>query len=178
MRLIVENGTDAQGNPIYSPTWSVRTQATRKVTLAPGQTMAVDLRYRTSVGYSLDTSLRLPLRNDRALAALVQLLRTDYCVDDGFYTGLDKIAALPPLQAPAEANEAKLRERKIVFALQTKVPQGPYKDFRLVVNKGRADRVVSFCLDNLKRISPTAFEMRATDYRPVGDLKVLLIGRN
>lgn len=178
MRLIVENGTDPQGNPIFSPTWSVRTQATRKVTLAPNQTLTVELRYRTSVGYSLDTSLRLPLRNDKALAALVQMLRTDYCVDDGFYTGLDKIVATPPAQQPAEANEAKLRERKIVFALETKVPQGPYKDFRLVVNKGRPDRVVSFCLDNLKRISPTAFEMRATDFKPAGDLKVLLIGRN
>jgi hypothetical protein len=196
MRLIVENGTDPQGNPIFSPSWSVRTQATRKVTLAPNQTLAVDLRYRTSVGYSLDTSLRLPLRNDKALSGLVQMLRSDYCVDDGFYTGLDKIAAMPraqgaqpsqssqptqqvqPPQEPAEANEAKLRERKIVFALQTKVPQGPYKDFRLVVNKGRPDRVVSFCLDNLKRISPTAFEMRATDFQPAGDLKVLLIGRN
>lgn len=178
LRLIVENGTDPQGNPIFSPTWTVRTAATRKLTLTPGQTLAVDLRYRTSVGTSLDTSLRLPLRKDTALAAMVQTLQTDYCVDDSFLAGLDKIVATPPNQPPSEANEAQLRERRIIFALQPKATQGPYKEFRLVVNKGRPDRVVSFCLDNLRRVSPTAFEMRATDFKPVGDLKVLLIGRN
>jgi hypothetical protein len=175
--VIVENGTDLQGNPIFAPTWTVRTNASRRVTIAPNQTLAIDLRYRTSVGYSLDTPLRLPLRNDKALAALVQMHRSNYCIDDGFYTGLDKILVQPTAPVP-EANTAKLRERSIVFAMQPRTPQGPYKDFRLVVDKGRADRVVSFCLNNLKRISPTAFEMRAADFQPDSDLKVLLIGRN
>ena len=197
-RIIVENGADQQGNAIYSPNWVVRTNATRRVSLNPGQAMAVDLKYRTSVGYSLDTPLRLPLRTDRNLAALVQLHRTDYCIDDGFYTGLDKIVAQPaapppvqpaplfpgaqPVPAPApqavEGNLSRLRERSFIFAMQGRVAQGPYKDFRLVVDKGRANRVVSFCLNNLKRISPTAFEMRAVDFQPAGDLKVLLIGRD
>ena len=176
-RVIVENGADAQGNPVFSPTWTLRTSATRRITLAPGQTISVDLRYRTSVGFSLDTPLRQPLRNDKALAALVQMHKTDYCVDDGFLSGLDKILIQPAAPA-AEANTAKLRERSISFVMQPKTLQGPYKDFRLVVDKGRVDRVVSFCLNNLKRISPTAFEMRVPDYQPEGELKVLLIGRN
>jgi hypothetical protein len=45
------------------------------------------------------------------------------------------------------------------------------------VDKGKPDRVVSFCLDNLKRISATAFEMRVANYTPNGTLKILLVGR-
>ena len=197
-RIILENGADQLGNPIYTPNWTVRTSATRRVTLNPGQSMAVDLQYRTSVGYSLDTPLRLPLRTEKSLSALVQAYRSDYCIDDSFYVGLDKIVAqapapraaqpapqppaaqplVPPAPAVPEANLSKLRERSFIFSMQSRAVQGPYKDFRLVVDKGQPTRVVSFCLNNLKRISPTAFEMRAVDFQPEGDLKVLLIGRN
>lgn len=170
--VIAQVGNDVQGNPLFFPTWTVRTSGAKRHTFAPGEPVELELRYRTSVGMSLDTPLRNPLRSERALATNVQQHKTDYCVDDAFFTGLDKIAAA------TEANTAKLRERRIIFVLRGRTPPAPIKDFRLVVDKGRADRVVSFCLDNLKRISPTAFEMRATDYTPERDLKVLLIGRN
>ncbi len=170
--VIMQAGNDAQGNALYFPAWSVRTTSGKRITLAPGQSAGVEISYRTSVGMSLDTPLRNPLRGERNLAAQVQLRRTDYCIDDAFYTGLDKIAAL------GEANTGKLRERRMVFVLQGRNPTGPIKDFRLVVDKGRPDRVVSFCLENLKKISPTAFEMRAADFAPAHDLKVIMIGRN
>ena len=66
----------------------------------------------------------------------------------------------------------------MIFALKGRSSPGIIKNFRLVIDKGRPDRVVSFCLDNLKRISPTAFEMRASNFTAANDLKVLLIGRN
>jgi hypothetical protein len=52
----------------------------------------------------------------------------------------------------------------------------PIKNFRLVVDKGRADRLVSFCGENVKRLTPTTFEMVAKDFVPQRDLKILLIG--
>lgn len=255
--VLAQVGNDQQGNPLYFPTWTVHTNGTKAWVFQPGETVEIELRYRTSVGASLDTPLRLPLRNERGVAAQVQKHRTDYCIDDAFYVGLDKIAALPgpapvrvpavapapaappvalapppaqtrpaprPVQAPAqpsfieeyrpyqaaparpqppvaaapppqpapppvarpappagvqsEGNVNRLRERRMIFALRGQAALGPIKDFRLVVDKGRPDRVVSFCLENLKRISPTAFEMRATDFTPARDLKVLTIGRN
>ena len=189
---IAEVGNDAQGNPLYFPKWTVRTAGSKRFVFPPAQPVDIEIRYRTSVGMSLDTPLRLPLRNERGLAPQVQFRRVEYCIDDAFYPGLDKIAALPgPVPAgapgasgaplaptPQEANTNRLRERRMIFALKHLVALGPVKDFRLVVDKGRPDRVVSFCLENLKRISPTAFEMRAVDYTPTRDLKVLTIGKN
>ncbi len=170
--IIAQVGNDVQGNPLYFPTWTVRTSGSKRWVFAPAQPVEIEIRYRTSLGMSLDTPLRLPLRNERGVASMVQRHKTDYCIDDAFYTGLDKIAAVN------EANTGKLRERRMILALRGLTPSAPIKDFRLVVDKGRADRVVSFCLENLKKISATAFEMRANDFTPGRDLKVLLIGRN
>ena len=48
------------------------------------------------------------------------------------------------------------------------------RDFRLVVDKGRADALVSFCGTNVRKISPTQFEMRATDFYPDRELEILI----
>ncbi|MGH6811171.1 MAG: DUF4424 family protein [Methylocella sp.] len=84
----------------------------------------------------------------------------------------------PALRLFPLANMANIREWRIAYDLAAGAPSAPIKDFRLVVDKGKPDRVVSFCLDNLKRISPTAFEMHAADFTPNGTLKILLVGRD
>ena len=83
-------------------------------------------------------------------------------------------------ESPAMPKETRLRlrERRISYILKTGANwSGPIKDFRLVIDKGKPDRLVSFCLDNVKKISPTAFEVRLKDYTPDRDLKILLIGK-
>jgi Domain of unknown function (DUF4424) len=74
-------------------------------------------------------------------------------------------------------NRANIREWRIEYDLAGGAALAPIKDFRLVIDKGKPDRIVSFCLDNLKRISPTTFEMRAANFTPNGMLKILLVGR-
>jgi hypothetical protein len=86
--------------------------------------------------------------------------------------GIDKIAG------ETEENTAQLRERRINYVLKTGANWlGPAKDFKIVIDKGKPDRLVSFCLDNVKKISPTAFEVRMKDFTPDRDLKILLIGK-
>jgi hypothetical protein len=207
--LIVENGTDSAGNPIYSPRWSIRGSASRALELAPGQSVAIDFRFRSSVGVARDSVLREPLRSSKELASEVERRRADYCLDRGFLAGVDKMvsaaaarrsaaqeaaAQAPPDGAapeaaaadvakkqPAirifpEANVADLQERRISFDLAAGAPTAPVSRFRLVVDKGKPTRLVSFCLVDLKKISATAFEMRAADFRPSGLLRVLLLG--
>ena len=224
--IIAQSGTDQSGNPLYFPTWSVKTTASWRLAFAPGETVEVELRNRTSVGVSRDSVLREPLRSVKELAPEVDRRQADYCIDKAFYAGVDKIVSsflankekplvnvVPPQDAlgrdPAEsqsaqtlvppinssradpgpkpqaptfrvfpvANTANIREWRIDYDLAAGAPSAPIKDFRLVVDKGKPDRVVSFCLDNLKRISPTAFEMRAANFTPNGTLRILLVGR-
>jgi hypothetical protein len=170
--LLVPAGTDAKGQQLHAGAWTVKTSVVRRQTFPVGKPVIVEHNYRTSMGLSFDTVLRKSLRENKAMEAEFARYRTAYCVSDDLLRGIDKIAGA------AEANTAKLRERRIIYILKTGANwAGPIKDFRLVVDKGKPDRLVSFCLDNVKRISPTSFEVRMKDFTPDRDLKILLIGK-
>ena len=150
----------------------MRTSIVRQQTFPPGKPVVVEHRYRTSMGVSFDTVLRKALRENTAMAAEVKRYRSEYCVPDELLRGIDRIAG------GAEGNVQKLRERRISYVLKTGANwAGPIKDFKVVIDKGLPDRLVSFCLDNVKKISPTAFEIRKKDFTPERDLKILLIGK-
>jgi hypothetical protein len=170
--LLAVSGNDEKGQPLYDATWTVKTSATRQQTFPPQRPVAVEHRYRTSVGVSFDTVLRKGLRENKALDKEVRRYRENYCILDDFLRGVDKLAGA------AEANSAKLQERRISHVLKIGGnAQPPIKDFRLVIDKGATDRLVSFCGDNIRKISPTAFEVRKTDFTPDRDLKILIVGQ-
>ncbi|WP_374309221.1 DUF4424 family protein [Methylocella sp.] len=52
---------------------------------------------------------------------------------------------------------------------------GPIGDFRLAVDKGKADSLVSFCAEGVRKISPTQFEVRRKDYTPDAGLDILIL---
>ena len=83
----------------------------------------------------------------------------------------------PPVRLFPVENRANIREWRIEYDLAADAALAPIKEFGLVVDKGKPDRIVSFCLDNLRRISLTAFEMRAANFTPNEKLKILLLGR-
>ena len=170
--LLIAAGTNAAGQPLHGASWTVRTSIVRQQTFPPGKPVVVEHRYRTSMGVSFDTVLRKALRENAAMAPEVKRYRTEYCVPDELLRGIDRIAGA------AEGNVQKLRERRISYVLKTGANwAGPIKDFKVVIDKGQADRLVSFCLDNVKKISATAFEVRKKDFTPERDLKILLIGK-
>jgi Domain of unknown function (DUF4424) len=170
--LLIPAGTDAKGQQLHAGSWTVKTSAARQQTFPAGKPIVVEHRYRTSMGLSFDTVLRKGLRDNTALEQEVKRYRSGYCVADDLLRGLDRIAG------DAEANTAGMRERRINYVLATGANAlGPVKDFKLVVDKGKPERLVSFCFDNVKKISPTAFEVRMKDFTPERDLKILLIGK-
>jgi len=170
--LLIPAGTDPKGQQLYAGSWTVKTSIVRQQTFPPGKPVTVEHRYRASMGVSFDTILRKGLRENTAMSEEVKRYRAAYCIGDDLLRGIDRIAG------DAEGNTAGLRERRINYVLKTGANwSGPIKDFRLVIDKGKPDRLVSFCLDNVKKISPTAFEVRLKDYTPDRDLKILLIGK-
>jgi Domain of unknown function (DUF4424) len=150
----------------------VKTSAVRQQTFPPGKPAIVEHRYRTSLGMSFDTVLRKATRQDRALANEIARYRKDYCVSDRFLANLDRLAG------DSKANTAKVQERRISYVLKTGANwAGPIKQFRLTVDSGKADRLVSFCAPNIRAASPTVSEVGLRDFTPDKDLKILVIGR-
>jgi hypothetical protein len=170
--LLIPAGTDAKGQQLHAGSWTVKTSVVRQQTFPPGKPVVIEHQYRTSMGVSFDTILRKGLRDNAAMEQEVKRYRTGYCVPEDLLRGIDRIAG------DAEGNTAQLRERRINYVLKTGANWlGPIKDFKIVIDKGKPDRLVSFCLDNVKKISPTAFEIRMKDFTPDRDLKILLIGK-
>jgi hypothetical protein len=170
--LLVQSGTNDKNEPLYEPTWTLKTSVVRQQTFPPGNPVTVEHRYRTSVGMSFDSVLRQGLRQKKALDSEVQRYKANYCIADDFLKSLDKLAGAD------EANKAKILERRISYVLKTGANwAGPIKDFHLVVDKGQPDRLVSFCGDGIKKISQTAFEVRAKDFTPTQNLNIILLGR-
>ncbi len=97
--------------------------------------------------------------------------RQRYCLDADFIG-----AATRAQKAIARKQGAMLQERRLEYVLVTGANwAGPIKDFRLVVDKGSPDNLVSLCGEKIKKISPTQFEMHATEYFPQRNLDVLIL---
>ena len=102
---------------------------------------------------------------------LVRGLQGKYCLDKEFYTAVERTRREARSQYGALA-------RRIEYILKTGANwSGPIKEFRLVIDKGDASSLVSFCGDGIKKISPTQFEMKKTDFTPDSDLSVLILKR-
>lgn len=44
-----------------------------------------------------------------------------------------------------------------------------------MVDKGKPENMVSFCMTGVKKIPPTQFEVRRKKFEPKGDLEVLIV---
>ena len=143
------------------------------------------------MGASFDTVLRKGLRTNKGMAQQIDRYRKDYCVSEPFLASLDKLAGAP------EANTSKVGERRINYILKTGANwAGPIKNFHMVIDKRKADRLISFCVPSIapsttapsifaappvapsmKSISATSVEVTAKDFTPDKDLKILIVGR-
>ena len=91
-----------------------------------------------------------------------------FCVDPDFTAALDRISARSGM------DYAQVAENWVSYILTTGAGwRSPIADFRLVVDKGAPENLVSFCGEGVRRIGPTQFEMRRRDWRPDRNLEVL-----
>jgi hypothetical protein len=150
------------------PRWSLQTTFYWEQTFPPKAETVVEHRYKPSVGTSVQTALGSP---DAAQEDWYEDYVEKYCLDKEFLTAVER--------ARREAKSqfgAPYSEQRIEYILSTGANwAGPIKEFRLVVDKGDADSLVSFCGDDVKKISPTRFEMKMTDFTPDDDFAVLIL---
>lgn len=151
------------------PLWTLRETWHRQQTFPAGRDVVVEHRYTPGAGGSVGTILSIPdLRGDPDYARTVR----DYCVDQAFLTGVDRLR-----RQAGEAAGGVVPERRVGYVLTTGGNwRSPIGRFRLVVDKGDPRNLVSFCGQGVRRISPTQFEMVRTNWRPDRDLQVLIVG--
>jgi Domain of unknown function (DUF4424) len=170
--LLMPAGTNDRGQQRYGVAWVAKTSAIRQQTFPPERKVMIEHRYKPFVGTSSDTILRWIFRYNKSLSAEVQRYRKDYCISDTFLAELDKRAGREAL------NASMIQERRINYVLKTGANwAGPIHSFKLTIDPGVPDRLVSFCPGALKPTAPNALEFTANDFKPESDLKILIIGR-
>lgn len=150
-----------------APAWTVRETWFWEQTFPAGRDLRVEHSYTPGTGGSVGTMLaNRQMRSEPEARRMI----ADYCVETAFLAALDRRAAA------THAEFATLPEKRIGYILTTGANwRAPIARFRLVVDKGAPDNLVSFCGDAVRKISPTQFEMVKTNWRPERDLKVLIV---
>jgi hypothetical protein len=128
----------------------------------------VEHRYKPSVGASVQTALGTP---NESKEPWYEEYKEKYCFDYEFLAAVERAR-----RAVNSRTGAPYSEQRIDYILKTGANwSGPIKDFRLVVDKGDPGSLVSFCGQEVKKISDTQFELRRVDYTPDGNLSVLIL---
>lgn len=162
--MIVEDGENA-GVKVWLALWTISTSITRQQVFPAGKSVQVEHRYKPFAGGSVGGAYNREARQRDYFRERVQ----KFCIDRDFLATLDR--RLPRLKEPHNYSETWLG-----YALKPGANWlGPIKEFRLVVDKGAAENLVSFCANGVKKIGPTRFEVRYKDYKPTQDLSIMIL---
>ena len=158
---VVSLGGD-EGNRWAWPEWTLKTTHYWTQYFPPGEEVEIRHIYAPAVGGTTVTMVGNPVLSGDPGAEYEER----YCTDDALVA-----AARRGWDSGLHYSETWLDYVLVTGANWS----GPIRDFRLVVDKGSTDNLVSFCAEGVTRISPTQFEVRRTNYTPNRDLNVLIL---
>ncbi len=153
------------------PGWYVQTHITRFQTFQPGAKVVVEHSYKPFVGGSASSSMNRDYRNEAMKGP--DGLAAAFCVDQPFLNAYDRrIYGASKTPNP----DITVVQSWLGYILKSGANwKGPIKNFRLVIDKGRPENLVSFCMSGVKKISPTQFEIVKTNFEPTKDIDILLV---
>jgi hypothetical protein len=168
----LNGGANNNGQPVteYVPVWELESIFWWETTFPANADVAVEHRYKPSVGGSAGIVFMWDGKPSDAYADY----QKRYCVNETF---VNATAKLEKKQNPDAG--IFFFEQWLSYILTTGNNwYGPIGDFHLTVDKLNPESLVSFCGDNVKKTGPTTFEMRAKDFYPMDDLNILLVVSN
>ena len=145
------------------PLWTLKTTHYWTQVFPAGRELDVRHRYAPAVGGSAGSIFGDPgLEGGESFREEADR----YCANEAFRAGARRM----------RARGLNLTETWVDYILTTGANWAePIGDFRLVVDKGSARNLVSFCAEGVRKISPTRFEVRRRNYTPTRDLSVLIL---
>lgn len=159
----------------YSPNWQMQAHITRKQKFPAGKTIVVEHSYKPIAGGSVGGALIPEYRKDGG--DYFKEYAASYCIDKSFLAGFDKRYIAEKKKAAKRGDEygVAYTEHWLEYALKPGANwKGPIKDFRLVVEKDKPENLLSFCMTGVRKISPTQFEVRKTNFEPKDDIRILI----
>lgn len=168
--LQIEASDDGSGMRDYhAPNWRLKSTYWWRMTFPAGKPIDVRHRYRPSVGGTVGVSFMF---DGKPNEPYFSDYREKYCMEDGFVSAVRRAGdvnadGFPPYY-----------ESWISYVLKTGANwAGSIGEFRLTVDKGAAQNLVSFCGTGVRKVGPTTFEMTSKDFVPDKDIEILLLRR-
>jgi hypothetical protein len=155
---------------VWSALWSLRLNVTRTQVFPAKATVSVEHEYTPLAGGSVGGQFDPQYRGGDNAKYFAQT-RRKYCIEDDWLKSFDA-----KFKNRKRSDATAYSEIWLGYVLKTGANwKWPIKDFRLVVDKGKPDSLVSFCAEGVKKISPTQFESRRKNFAPDRDLDVLIL---
>lgn len=147
------------------PLWTVRETWFWEQNFPAGQDLHVSHSYAPGIGGASGSSLTYAGFQDSEYG---QEMIARYCADANFLAGAERMARDP--------ENLTVFESYLSYVLTTGGNwRAPIGEFRMIVDKGDPRNIVSFCGEGVRKISPTQFEIRHSNWRPDRDLGVLIL---
>jgi hypothetical protein len=169
--IFIDSYDDGAGwKEVRTPLWSLKSTYFWRSTFPAGKDVKVSHRYQPSVGGTAGLSFFFDGKFNDDWGNYGEY-KTRYCMDDAFEKAI--------LKAAKEGKDGypELMEQRIEYVLTTggNWALGTIGDFKLTIDKGEPDYLVSFCGENVKKTGPTTFEMTAKDYLPYRNVNILIL---
>jgi len=150
--------------------WTLQTTYYWLQTFPAGAETIVEHSYMPSVGMSVGTIVGMPTHGDAFLDKEQKSYSERYCIEPSF------AATAQAAWKKAGTDHIAFSDQRISYILKTGSNwAGPIARFKLTVDKGAPGNLVSFCGTNVKKVSPTRFEMTTTDFFPQQDLNIIIL---
>ncbi|MBP2312577.1 DUF4424 family protein [Azospirillum soli] len=167
---LIQSGEDEN-----TPQWVLRTRYYWRQTFPPGMDVRVRHAYRPFVGNAL-IGKATDIDGRTAVGRLVgdeTGKGTDrYCLDDGTKRALAAVERRNPNDMmPFSAAEIEY------IVTTARNWRGPIGRFRLTLDKGAPENILSLCWNGLKKVGPTTFESVIDDFVPDHDIRLLIFVR-
>ena len=149
------------------PFWTVKNTYHWPQTFPVGRPLAVEHTYKPIAGGAFFSALGF-FQDPKMLDKFYR----SFCIDQTTRAGL--AARLKALQK-RDGDNAMLVQWTVDYVLTTgKNWKGPIGTFRLTLDKGKPDNVISLCMDGVKKSGPTTFVVERRNFEPDKDLSVLI----
>lgn len=156
----------AGGRPQIDATWTLKSAYWWRMVFPAGVDVAVEHRYVPATGGAAG----LFVLGDGTRTEPHPYYADKFCVDKGF------LSAVRKRDAASGGDGPHYSERWLSYVLSSGANwAGPIGTFKLIVDKGSTDNLVSFCGQGVTKTGPTTFEMDMDGFLPEKDLDFLFI---
>jgi hypothetical protein len=156
-----------EGEPPF-PAWSIIVRYHWPQTFAPGRDVKIEHSYNPAP----PGGIFVWPAGSNPLDPYQQQLVDTYCIDAGTRKALAKRLHRPNAGDLAGTGTAVLLDYVLTTA---NTWRGPIGAFRLTIDKGKPDNVLSLCVEGIRKTGATTFVVEKQDFTPTQDLRLLIV---